>query len=190
MLNLVEHPCKSCGLLEIVDADGKCGSCSPEVFRAARLAKQKMVKDWLDIAGLQYVSYDRRLEDARACELYRRPDFLFDCGTHFAVLEVDEHQHKGVSCEVARMVNITGALGLPTVFVRLNPDGYRPAGGAGRQASKNKRRDELLRVLRYHMEELRSACGDSDTGAWVTELYYDGDDPATHGQLRAVLRCE
>ena len=50
------------------------------------------------------------------------------------------------------------------------------------------RREELLRVLRYHMEELRVVVGDSDTGAWVTELYYDGDDPATHGQLRSVLR--
>jgi hypothetical protein len=56
-----------------------------------------------------------------------RPDFLFDCGTHFVVLEVDENQHKQIdkNCETIRMINIFQSLGIKTKFVRYNPDEYK-----------------------------------------------------------------
>ena len=71
-----------------------------------------------------------------------RPDFLIDAGTHYAAIEVDERQHDGNACECeqARMVDVSQGGGLPTVFLRINPNGYKPLVGkavplAGRRAA-------------------------------------------------------
>jgi hypothetical protein len=58
------------------------------------------------------------------CCLKYRPDFLFDCDTYFVILEVDEDAHESYAqeCEIIRMNNITIGLGLPTLFIRYNPD--------------------------------------------------------------------
>lgn len=125
-------------------------------------------------------SEDRQLEDAGPCGLRQRPDFLVDAGTHFVVLEVDEHQHRdrACECEMVRMVNLTHALQLPTVFVRFNPDAYLPAPGTGDEVPVRARYDELLRVLR-HRRDTRpdlpegGCCG-------VVYLYYDGDHSSEH----------
>jgi hypothetical protein len=59
----------------------------------------------------------------------RRPDIFLDAGTFFIVVEVDENQHKGATyqttCETYRSDNITDAIGLPGVFIRLNPHSYK-----------------------------------------------------------------
>jgi hypothetical protein len=57
-----------------------------------------------------------------------RPDLLLDVGTHFVIVEIDEHQHheRACECEIARMVNIGQSLGgAPSVFIRYNPDTFR-----------------------------------------------------------------
>jgi hypothetical protein len=58
------------------------------------------------------------------CCLKYRPDFLFDCGKYFLVLECDEDAHSQYDrqCEIVRMNNICIGLGLPTKFIRYNPD--------------------------------------------------------------------
>ncbi|KAI9089581.1 hypothetical protein DFS34DRAFT_385310 [Phlyctochytrium arcticum] len=57
-----------------------------------------------------------------------RPDFWIDWHTHMLVVEVDEDQHwsSACECEQTRMVNISQSFGMPTVFLRWNPDDYRP----------------------------------------------------------------
>jgi hypothetical protein len=52
------------------------------------------------------------------------PDILYDRGTHFIAVEVDEHQHRASSykCEQQRMLNVIANLGLSCVFIRYNPD--------------------------------------------------------------------
>ncbi len=193
MVNLIERRCASCGLMEVVDEQGRCGNCSPELFRKVRLAKQRTVQAWLDAAGdLAYQLTDRVLPDARACGVYARPDFYFDAGGHTVVLEVDEHQHRGSAyeCERTRMVNLASTVGLPTVFVRFNPDGYKPAPGVKAVPAFEKRREALLKVLRHHLEALRATPEQvqlaSATGAWEVRLFFDGDDPAAHGRLRGI----
>lgn len=54
------------------------------------------------------------------------PDFLYNQPTHFIDLEVDENQHKTkpYECDRARMVEISQALGLKTIFIRYNPDPF------------------------------------------------------------------
>ena len=90
-VSLVGGVCTSCGLVDILDSTSLCSSCDPNAFKRARLAKQREVKLWLDSAGHgNYVSYDRII-DGGTCGL-ERPDFLYDCGTHYVSFEVDENQ--------------------------------------------------------------------------------------------------
>lgn len=55
-----------------------------------------------------------------------RPDFVFECAGYYCILEVDEFQHSHYTqeCEYARMINISQSLGMPTIFIRYNPDRY------------------------------------------------------------------
>ena len=57
------------------------------------------------------------------CNL-KRPDIVIDCGTYFLVIEIDENQHTGYKkeCEEPRMNMITQSLGMPTFWIRYNPD--------------------------------------------------------------------
>jgi hypothetical protein len=122
--------------------------------------------------------------------VYARPDFFFDARSHAVVLEVDENQHVAYECERKRMVDVASTVGLPTVFVRFNPDGYKPAPGTRAVPKMEGRRDVLLKVLRHHLlsglrvseEELMQ----SRTGAWVVRLFYDGDEASKYLQSTPV----
>lgn len=124
-INLIEKRCKKCNLLEIVNAKQICRYCDPELNKKFILAKQKEVKHYLDVNGFNYVSTDRIIDNGTCGR--ERPDFLFDAGTHYIIIEVDEHQHKGrpCECEQTRMVNISQSLGLTTIFIRYNPDEFK-----------------------------------------------------------------
>ncbi len=52
------------------------------------------------------------------------PDIRIDCGHYHLIIEVDEHKHRGANykCDEARMYDIIAKLGLPTIFIRYNPD--------------------------------------------------------------------
>lgn len=85
------------------------------------------------------------------------------------------------------MVNITATLGLPTVFVRFNPDQYKPA--SGKQASAAKRKEVLLRVLEHHMSALNVSPEEAEgstTGCWMVQLFFDGYDHSTQTELVGV----
>jgi hypothetical protein len=149
--NLVERACSSCGLTFKLDlATQRCEYCSPELFKRVHLQKQTVVKQLFDSSADlgAYVSYDRQV-DGGACGK-ERPDFLFDCGSRFVVVEVDEHQHRSnpCECEQTRMVNIAQGLGLPTVFVRYNPDPFKDALNTKQELSYRVRHDWLERVVR------------------------------------------
>jgi hypothetical protein len=124
-LNLVEKKCVSCNFLYILNKKGLCNICDPDEFNKTRLAKQNQIKNMLDVNNYKYISCDKMVEKGD-CFKYR-PDFLFDCGTHFVVLEVDENQHneREQKCEIIRMINIFQSLGITTKFIRYNPDEYK-----------------------------------------------------------------
>lgn len=123
MINIVERICISCGLPNIINKDNKCKDC--DNHQIIRLRKQKEVKEYLDNKNYNYILYDKII-DGGSCVKYR-PDFMFDCKTHYVIIEVDEHQHKGYSsdCELIRMKNINESIGTPTIFIRYNPDAYK-----------------------------------------------------------------
>ena len=126
--DLVQRVCTSCGLTEVLSRDGLCRYCNPDAGIAVRKKKENMVERFLRENNIKYSAWDRTLPDGCGKE---RPDFLFDCLTHYVVLEVDEHQHNSrdyQGCEVIRMKNISQGLGLPTIFIRFNPDKYKVEG--------------------------------------------------------------
>ena len=169
-VNLVERPCVSCGLVNVLDADGKCNDCA--MGRRGMLAKQNEVMQFLDVAmpDLPPNSTDRVPLGLKDCGDMERPDRLWD--THpmrVVILEVDENQHKdrNCACEQTRMINIANSLGAPqTVFVRYNPDAFQ----GGRGWTQLKRHDELVRWLRLLLTSDIEFSG--TIGA--VYLFYDG----------------
>jgi hypothetical protein len=171
--NLIGQLCVKCGLIDIVNDSKECDTCdtrAQHTHKRSRLAKQRHVKLWLDDDPElnDYELYDRII-DGGTCGM-ERPDFLYDCGTHAMVLEVDERQHIGVGytewCTCSRMINVGQSKGMPIVFIRYNPDHYKTT--RGRQATIAKRRDVLLRWLRY----LKTTPPNYFSS--VYQLFYDG----------------
>ena len=117
---------------------------------------------------MEYVSHDRTI-DGGECERYR-PDFVFDAGTHMVVLEVDERQHKEYQqlCEQQRMVNISQAFGMQTLFIRYNPDGFTTHTGARSHITAPERSKLLLSWIRW---ALMPSFAPSTTGAFCTAMY-------------------
>ncbi len=193
--NLVERPCKKCGLDMILDPDELCYFCDPNVFNTARLAKQNRVqaslKQQFPRVWSALVSVDQQLEDASACALRSRPDFLFEAPTHFVVLEVDEEQHSGYDqwCERTRMFNIAQALQMHTLFVRYNPDKFRAMGDRHRTLgpSHNTRMKKLGRVLgdalEISVEEIRKL-----DGCCNRKLFFDGYSETKDVGFEAVIK--
>jgi hypothetical protein len=82
------------------------------------------IKNWLEEQKYKFIHNKKcSFSTNQKCKVYY-PDFLFDCNTFFIVLEVDEHAHSNYDkeCEKIRENNISIQLGLPTVFIRYNPD--------------------------------------------------------------------
>jgi hypothetical protein len=173
--DFVQRLCAACGLMEVLGPEGRCAPCDP-VRRAAYLkAKELEVKAWLDAAGIRYESHDRMV-DGGECVKYR-PDFLIyvNGGVYALVLEVDERQHCNYECELVRMLNISQALGVPTLFLRFNPDGYKPL--KGKAVTLASRCEPLLRWIRW----LMSPEGEGNPAlrgnfCEVRKLFFDGCD--------------
>ena len=170
--NLALARCSSCGLLDVLTR-GLCPTCNPEAVARATHAKELQVKALLDLNGLTYVSHDR-VVDGGACERYR-PDFVFDAGTHMVVLEVDENQHKSYAClcEQQRMVNLSQAFGLPTLFLRYNPDGFTGPTARPARLSESARTKVLTDWVKWSLTPEYSPTA---MGAYCTAVYlcYDG----------------
>lgn len=147
-VSVVLARCLSCGLPEVVDAAGLCACCNP--------AEQRALFAHLDAAGLPGTSTDRVI-DGGACGR-ERPDRVYEraAGDLVIVLECDEHQHRGSEytpeCERARMGNVGQSFGgVPVLFVRFNPDPYRPLVRSGAAVKITQRYRELTEILSAFM---------------------------------------
>ena len=151
--------CGSCGLDDvIVDGNNLCEVCDPDVFQKYKKRKQEEVLKLFQANGLgDFIGYDKSIESIykEGCDLKTRPDFLWDCGTHFLVVEVDENKHTSYECDVPRMINISQALGLPTFFIRYNPDNFK----INNRISKINNKD-LVNFTKYYknITELKYYC--------------------------------
>ena len=169
-LNLVERKCVNCELFDVLDKNKKCMDCDPTNFKVKRLYKQNKIKHLLDAKGFKYTQSDITIDNAKCGK--ERPDFLFDCKTHQLILEVDENQHRerACECEQTRMVNITNSLGMPTVFLRYNPDDYKVKNKKVKTSDKQ-RHETLIRWLKYYMKTPPTS---QKEFLRVIYMYYDG----------------
>jgi hypothetical protein len=158
--------------------DGKCGTCDPQVFQNRRHAKENRVKDLFTVAGFTFV-HDQMLEGTQCGR--ERPDFQFDCGTHFVYVEVDEHQHESYACECeqGRMVNLVHVRGMPVRWIRYNPDIYEPIEGQ-RKVIQEQREKKLMEYIKWAMKH------PPDTVSNVVYLFYDKYD-VNHQEWHTLL---
>ena len=176
--------CSSCSLTFAMSAENKlCTDCAGYINKTIR--KEHILKKHIVGAGYvedkkvknfyheQKFSHDR-IPDGSCIK--RRPDFLFDAGTHFVILEIDENQHKSYSpeCEVTRMINIaqdTGG-GLPVVFIRYNPDRYIDINGKITKKSIIKSKFQIcLDSIKYHIDNM------PNFPLSICKIYFDGYVP-------------
>ena len=152
-LNLIEKQCVMCGLIEVLNKDNLCTYCDPEHFKGFRLGKQLEIKSMLDVNNYNYKSYDSALLN-KECDLKSRPDFVFDCVSHYVILEVDEYAHGNNNelCECSRMVNISQSLTLPTIFIRYNPDKYYEILKNKSKVEKDPSKTERQKLLRIWLD--------------------------------------
>ena len=165
--NLGVEKCTSCGLDDIL-TNGKCGTCDPQIIQIRRHAKENRVKDIFAAAGFTFV-HDRMLEGTTCGR--ERPDFQFDCGSHFVYVEVDENQHQSYACECeqGRMINLVHVRGMPVRWIRYNPDVYEPMKGQ-RKIKLEQREKKLIEYTKWAMKN------PPDTISSVLYLFYDEYD--------------
>jgi len=172
--NLIEKECSSCKLFMILNDKDLCGFCDPTMVKTFQLAKQKEIKTLLDSKKIKYTLYDRIIDSQCG---YERPDFLFDCGTHIVIIEVDEQQHRKNQCDDVRMFNISQTLALKTIFIRYNPDDYK-VNNKKQNTTKIKKHETLLRCLdtmrKKNVQEID----------FVSAIYLFYDD---YGESKSIL---
>lgn len=173
-LNMIERTCKGCGLLEILNNKQFCKYCDPRSWKNVRLAKQKAVEALFKAENLEFISTDKTINTQCGKE---RPDFLFEAASHYVVVEVDEDQHKSRACECeqTRMVNISQTLGMPTIFLRYNPDRYK-VGNKIVDTSRNNRHKTLVKWL-CHLLTLEPEELVEHGFLSVVHLYFDEYNP-------------
>ena len=112
----------------------------------------------------------------------KRPDGLIDLLTHSIIIEIDENQHRGYSCENKRSMELFQDLGSrPIIFIRLNPDGYTLNGKKkkgcftlsktnGELVHNKKEISERFNVLLETIDECKPV---PDKTVTIVELYFD-----------------
>jgi hypothetical protein len=149
--------CRGCQLYKVTkNTNYFCSYCNPNptVHQHTKELeiKQLLIKTIPD----QKFIHDQRIIDSTKFADYRkyRPDFIFDRGTHYIVLEVDEKQHGRIKpeCEQNREYKIAMIIGLPCIFIRYNPDTYRHKGVICNLESKF-RHELLIQTLKEYLNK-------------------------------------
>ena len=167
----VDQRCITCGEVDVVSNEGVCCTCDPVNFYLHNKAKELEVKAWLDANGIHNYIWDRRLDGGECTD--RRPDFIFDCGTHKLILEVDEDQHESYNpeCELTRMMDLAQSNGIQTIFIRYNPDEYR-VNGSRMNDTTLRRRQTLLDWVKFLKNPIEGGKALNFCTAYY--LFYDG----------------
>jgi hypothetical protein len=187
--NLCERKCtnQSCPYperLDILNREGLCVTfCSlikrDQMMKTHIKKKEEFIGNLLKTEIKQELSHRDQIIDSSCSKV--RPDFVFDCGTHFVIIEVDEHQHKSYSncgttleerqkMENKRMFMIFQSFGGPRVaFIRYNPDVFR-ANDKVVTMGDQKRHKCLLQWVKHYLKN------QPENPLEVKYLFYDGYD--------------
>ena len=170
---------------ELCNNEGYCLTyCKPvqitQGIKAYIKKKESLTLAYLD----KYVKSDIIPTDDRIIDVScvkRRPDRLYDCGSYFLVVEIDEKQHKNgyyngcvfdvKTQEIRRMVQIHEALSLPVIFLRFNPDAFKIK-GASQKVNMQKRLDILAKWVSKCLN-LGWILGEDESSIRIKHLFYD-----------------
>lgn len=136
--------CNMCPSCELWMTNGRiCTYCKPknQNLQFKKTKEMKAVKYLKEKLPNQDFIHNRSVgKDCTDGHLF--PDIRFDCEFYFVVVEIDEFKHRGASysCDKQRMYDIIAKLGLPTIFIRYNPD------------SKDSNLDKLLEIVKKYLE--------------------------------------
>ena len=134
MIDVINKRCKT----ELCDTrvgnkyKGYCVFCFIHIFPDEPITrnyktKEKYINDFVKENNRDVKIISDKIIDGGCSK--RRPDILIDMNTHVIIVEVDENQHVGYSCENKRIMEISQDLGHPNIiFIRFNPDGYEMNG--------------------------------------------------------------
>jgi len=185
-LCLLGQTCKNCNREnELCNKEQICLTyCRPTELSitANKIIKKKeaLVLSYLD----KNIKTDINPIDDRIIDIScvkRRPDRVYDSGSYFLVVEIDENQHKSYSngCsfdvktqEYRRMVQIHEALSngmMPVIFLRFNPDNFRVK-GILQKVNMQKRLDILSKWV-THCLNLKEEPGQPSIR--IKHLFYD-----------------
>ena len=164
-LCLLGQICKQCGRKdELCNKDKICLTyCRPTelsiISKKIIKKKERMVLSYLDEnIKTDIKSVDDKIIDTSCVK--RRPDRVYDCGSFFVVVEIDENQHKSYKngCsfdtktqELRRMIQIHEALSngmMSVIFLRFNPDNFRICGEL-KKINMQKRLEVLCKWVSY-----------------------------------------
>lgn len=166
-VNMCLRKCKSCSSLEILNEEGFCFEycINSDLYKRSKHHKEIRVQKFLQSEIKEEPYLQDKIVDS-SCNK-KRPDILYDCHTHFVAVEVDEHQHSSYNktCELSRMKEICQAIGMPTIFIRYNPDHYK-----GPKFTKTKREKVLAEWVSFCMKPLNRG----EPFLQVVYLFYDG----------------
>jgi len=168
-----------------------CANCDPEPGRN-RKVKERKVFEALCASGLVPSKYDRAMDDT-SCGL-SRPDFNYALRDRSILAECDENQHNPSmsnytpECELRRMIDLHAASGgLPTIFVRFNPDPFE-LDGTIQKINRKSRHESLFTEIRRVMEMPAPLPGTlSVTYMFFDEVTCAGVPPSDRGILRRYV---
>ena len=125
MIDIINPKCVGCGLFVVTaQKNYRCAYCTEGT--AYKRTNERCVLKILEENFTEYpFSSNCVFPQDTTCALAKyRPDFTFDRGSYYVIIECDEDAHSqyDITCERKRMYEITGGLGLPVIFVRYNPD--------------------------------------------------------------------
>lgn len=184
--NLCERKCTNpkCpepNRLDILNKEGLCVTfCSlikqDQMMKKHIKKKEEFIGKLLEEEVKQELSHRDEVIDSSCSK--NRPDFVYDCGAYFVIIEVDEHQHKSYkNCgttkderhkmENKRMFMIFQSFGGPkTIFIRYNPDSFCVNNKVVTVGDK-KRHECLLRWVKHYIKN------GSENSLEVKYLFYD-----------------
>ena len=147
--------------------------------------KEEAMMRALDAIKLIPDSCDKVIDGSSECNVRKRPDAYFNRGSYALILEVDERQHArrfisdagkfidkySCECELARMVMLHQVCGVPTIFVRFNPDEFVDNMDKVVRASDAR----FARTARYVQRMIAEFDASPPLdGLYASYLYYDG----------------
>jgi hypothetical protein len=160
----------TCKIFYVSTGKKYCSTCNPN-GKTRQKTREMIVINYLHSLQEPYSEFTHNQSAGFICGNFK-PDVLYDCGTHFLVIEVDENQHKQYEedCENSRMQNIYQSLGLPVIFLRYNPDSYQ--GLNSKKSTLEFRLEKLVQEIGLNMKRIPTSP--------VTAIYMFYDQDCKH----------